>query len=135
MARTTVKAMKDPRATSPARVPPGAWPAAVPALRPQEAETLVAVIRTLCPHDWLADATYRDAAFALVNDAVADPHATITLREGLRALAADGFASRPEAQRVAKLANRAETPFFRMSLRRCRPLSLRLARGVGGLRL
>jgi hypothetical protein len=116
MTRVTVKAAKDPRTTPPLGVSAQTWPDSVPALSPREAATLVAAVRTLCPHDWLDDSPYRDTTLAIANDLAADPQALAIMREGLTAIETRGFASLTEAQRVAALTERTGTPFFRLCL-------------------
>jgi hypothetical protein len=116
MARVTVKAMKDPRVAPPPRISADAWPHSILALSPFESETLVAVIRTLCPHDWLDDAPYRDATFAMANDLLADPQTLTIMRDGLAALETHKFAALTEAQRAVLLTERETTLFFRFCL-------------------
>jgi hypothetical protein len=74
------------------------------------------IVRTLCPHDWLDDAPYRDTTFAIAHDLAADPQALAIVREGLEALETRKFAALTEAQRVAILAEYASTPFMRCCL-------------------
>nr|MCU0869977.1 hypothetical protein [Burkholderiales bacterium] len=56
-------AHKDPRLPAVVPLPPGdAWTTAIPTLTSAQAQTLVSVVRTLCPHDMLSLDVYRRAA-------------------------------------------------------------------------
>ncbi len=115
MPRITVTAAKDPRTAPPPRVSAETWPS-LPALAPRKSVTLLAVVRTLCPHDWLDNSPYQDATLAIAIDLAADADALAIMREGLAAIQTRGFTSLTVAQRVATLTELTETAFFRLCL-------------------
>lgn len=82
--RHPVTAARDPNARKRISGHSGAdWTSALAILSAIEAETLVALARTLCPHDWLGDTPYRTVALALDQDATADKGFLELLRQGL----------------------------------------------------
>jgi hypothetical protein len=107
-----VKAAKDPRAPTPPRLPPDGD--SIPGLSAVEAKILIAMVRTVCPHDWLEDRSYHDAAFGIVRSLDVAPHAHKILREGVHMLIDQGFLSLTETQRIALLVEQSETSFFRI---------------------
>lgn len=80
-------------------------------LNKQEARMLVAVARTLFPHDFLADSYYQGAVAAVDAKASADQTVAAAVKEGLAGLGAD-FILLAEAKREEKLKGMEKTPFF-----------------------
>jgi hypothetical protein len=91
--------------------PSRAWALELHALTSEEGATLMAVTRTIAPHDRLDDAAYALVVRAIDAAAAKDPVALASLREGLHRLG-PGFVSAPEAERVAALKALEHTPFF-----------------------
>lgn len=116
MKRNTVDAAKDQRAAPIPRVPEDGWPNSIAPLSASLAETLVAVVQTLCPHSWLGLASYRDATFAMWRDFAADPPTRDLMVHGLADIESLGFAAMAEDRRQATLRERAGTPFFNLCL-------------------
>ena len=85
--RHPVTASKDPKVQGrlPARAD-GSWTEALTKLSPNEAEALVAVVRTLFPHDWLSEVPYRTVVLVLDHDAAADNGVLDLLKHGLASL-------------------------------------------------
>jgi hypothetical protein len=94
-----------------ALVPGRAWAVDMHALSAAEAASLLAVTRTIVPHDGLDDAAYALVVASLDADAAASPETRTMLSSGIAALGAD-FATAPEASRVAKLKEVESGPFF-----------------------
>jgi hypothetical protein len=95
-----------------ALIAPGrAWALELHALTSEEGATLLAVARTIAPHDRLDDAAYALVVRAIDAAAAKDPAALASLREGLHRLGSR-FASMPETERVAALKALERTPFF-----------------------
>jgi len=92
--------------------PSRAWAVELKALTSGEGATLLAVARTIAPHDKLEDAAYAFVIGAIDGDAAKSPAALALLRTGLKRLGAD-FASAPEAERVRRLEAIESTEFFR----------------------
>lgn len=93
--------------------PSRAWALELKALTSPEGATLLAVARTIAPHDKLDDAAYAVVVRALDQDATNDPATLAKLRAGLKHLGA-GFASAPEPERVGRLQAIQSTGFFQM---------------------
>jgi len=91
--------------------PTRAWAVELNALTDAEGAALMAMTRTIAPHDRLEDAAYALVVRALDGDAAHDAAALARLREGIASLGA-GFASADEANRVAALKKIEKTPFF-----------------------
>src|SRR6185295_14523843 len=82
--------------------PSRAWAADLKAFTTAEGATLMAVARTIAPHDKLEDAAYAIVIQNIDGDA---------LKDGVTALG-PGFATAPENVRVAALKKVEQTPFF-----------------------
>jgi hypothetical protein len=94
-----------------ALVPGRAWSVDMHALSAGEAATLLAVTRTIVPHDGLDDAAYALVVAALDADAAGSPETRAMLTSGIAALGTD-FSAAPESERVAKLKAVETGPFF-----------------------
>ena len=109
-------AHKDPKLPPPPAAPEGPeWSEALTVLTPAVAETLVAVVRTLCPHDALADRVYRRVVMQHDRLAGASPGVATLIAQAVGAL--DGamplpFRERSESYRVAALKAIEATPAF-----------------------
>lgn len=93
--------------------PSRVWAVELKKLTSEEGATLLAVSRTIAPHDKLEDAAYAVVVRALDQDAANDPATLAKLRGGLPRLGA-GFATAPEAERVRRLRALESTEFFQM---------------------
>ena len=91
--------------------PSRVWAADLKAFTSAEGTMLMAVARTIAPHDKLEDAAYAIVIRSIDADAVKDPASGKLVKDGLTALGA-GFATAPEATRVAALKKVEQTPFF-----------------------
>ena len=95
-----------------ALIAPGrAWAVDLTAFTSSEAATLMAVARTIAPHDKLDDAAYALVIQALDSDATKDANIRKAFREALRRLGAE-FAKALEADRVAALKKVETSDFF-----------------------
>jgi len=92
--------------------PSRAWALDLRALGSAEAAALLAMARTIAPHDQLEDAAYALVVQALDAAAAGDAGQLALLREGL-ARFGTGFAAAPEAERVSVLKTVETTPFFK----------------------
>jgi hypothetical protein len=92
--------------------PARAWAVEFKALTSREGATLLAVARTIAPHDRLEDAAYAVVVGSIDGDAAKSPATLAMLRAGLARLGAD-FASATEAERVRRLKAMESTDFFR----------------------
>ncbi len=92
--------------------PSRAWALELKALSSSDGATLMAVARTLAPHDKLDDAAYAMVIQAVDADAAKDPQVHAMLREGIRKLG-PGFATAPEATRVQALTALESENFFK----------------------
>jgi hypothetical protein len=88
-----------------------AWAIDLNVLTSPEGATLMAVARTIAPHDKLDDAAYALVVRALDADATKDEKIRATLKEGLNQLGA-GFANSAENDRVDALKKTESSPFF-----------------------
>jgi hypothetical protein len=88
-----------------------AWAVPMSALTTADAATLMAMARTIAPHDKLDDAAYALVIKAVDEAAVKDDHIRKTIKEGITTLGA-GFATRPESDRVAVLKKIESSEFF-----------------------
>ena len=93
-------------------VPGRAWALDLKALSSSEGATLMAVARTIAPHDKLDDAAYALVIQSVDEDAARDAPTLTLLRAGIGRLGA-GFASAPEAARVQALTALQESEFFK----------------------
>jgi len=91
--------------------PSRAWAVDLHRLTSEEGATLMAVARTIAPHDGLEDAAYALVVQSADSDAAQDPNTLATLRGGCQRLGA-AFATASEAARVQALKGIESTPFF-----------------------
>ncbi len=95
-----------------ALIAPGrAWAVELSALSSAEGRTLMAVARTIAPHDRLEDAAYALVVKGIDADASRDPALRTLLGQGIAGLG-PGFATAPEAERVQALQKIERSPFF-----------------------
>ncbi len=92
--------------------PSRAWALELKALSTSDGATLMAVSRTLAPHDKLDDAAYALVIQSIDADAAKDPQILGMIRDGIGKLGA-GFATAPEAARVQALQAMESSVFFR----------------------
>lgn len=93
--------------------PSRVWAIELKELTSEEGAILLAVSRTIAPHDKLEDAAYAVVVRAIDQDAANDPATLARLRAGLPRLGAD-FASAPESERVRRLRAIESSELFRM---------------------
>ncbi len=96
------------------RIAPGrsrAWAVPMSALTTPEAAALMAMARTIAPHDKLDDAAYAFVIRAVDASAVKNDRVRKTIKEGIVDLGA-GFAKSPENDRVAVLKKIESSEFF-----------------------
>lgn len=91
--------------------PSPAWAEEIRTLTAAEAATLLAMARTLAPHDGLEEAAYGVVVKAVDGLMGADAGTATLVRDGLAALGA-GFAGAAEAARVGALQAIEHGPFF-----------------------
>ncbi len=89
-----------------------AWAVDLTALTSSEGATLMAMARTIMPHDKLDDAAYALVVQAIDEDASKDENTLKTLKEGVIRLGPD-FAMHPENSRVGTLKKMEGSEFFR----------------------
>jgi len=95
-----------------ALIAPGrAWAVPMSALTTPDAATLMAMARTIAPHNKLDDAAYALVIKAVDEASVKDDRVRKTIKEGIAGLGA-GFATRPENDRVAVLKKIESSEFF-----------------------
>jgi hypothetical protein len=105
---TGVLAIGSPLALiAPSRV----WAADLKAFTSAEGAVLMAVARTIAPHDKLEDAAYAIVIQNVDSDATKDPVTSKLMKEGVAVLG-EGFALAPESMRVEALKKIEQTPFF-----------------------
>jgi hypothetical protein len=92
--------------------PARAWAVDLVVLDTAEGTTLLAVARTIAPHDTLAEAAYALVVKAIDAECARDAATLTTLRAGVGQLGT-GFATAPEVARVAALTAVENTAFFR----------------------
>ncbi|MCC7461972.1 MAG: twin-arginine translocation signal domain-containing protein [Gammaproteobacteria bacterium] len=92
--------------------PSRAWALDLRALSSAEGAALLAMARTIAPHEKLDDAAYAVVVRALDSGAAGDAGQRVLLRAGLATLGT-GFATAPEAERVGALQAQETTPFFK----------------------
>ena len=98
-----------------ALLPSRAWAVELRVLSSAEAAALLAMIRTIAPHDTLDDAAYALVVNAVDGDAAGSPEARSNLESGIASLG-EGFALLPEDARVLRL-KRIESGAFFQSVR------------------
>jgi hypothetical protein len=91
--------------------PSRTWAVDLKALTSAEGQALMAVSRTISPHDKLEDAAYALVIQAVDAQASRDAGLLKTLRDGVAGLGT-GFATAPEEQRVAALKKIESSAFF-----------------------
>ena len=94
-----------------ALLPSRAWAVELRVLSSAEAVALLAMIRTIAPHDTLDDAAYALVVNAIDGDAAASTAARNDFRAGIASLG-DGFARMPEDARVQHLKELESGAFF-----------------------
>ena len=92
-------------------VPSRSWAVDLRVLSSAEGTTLMAVARTIAPHDKLDDAAYALVIQSIDADAAKDAQLLRLLRDGVHQLGA-GFASAAEPTRVQALKGMESSPFF-----------------------
>ena len=88
-----------------------AWAVDLVALSTGEAATLLAMARTICPHDRLDDLAYALVVQGIDADAHKDESTRKTLKDGIAALGR-AFATNPENERVDALKKIEASEFF-----------------------
>jgi hypothetical protein len=96
---TGVIALGNPLA---ALLPSRAWAVELQVLSSAEAAALLALIRTIAPHDTLDDSAYALVVKAVDGNAAASAEARAELKSGLASLG-EGFATVPEEARVLRV--------------------------------
>ncbi|HEV7714013.1 MAG TPA: twin-arginine translocation signal domain-containing protein [Steroidobacteraceae bacterium] len=91
--------------------PSRAWAADLKTFTSAEGATLMAMARTIAPHDKLEDAAYAVVVQSLDSDASKDELTRKLMKEGCATLGA-AFATAPENARVDALKKVEQTPFF-----------------------
>lgn len=91
--------------------PARAWAVELQALTTAEAATLMAMARTIAPHDKLDDAAYAFVIKAVDADARKDEHIRKMIKEGIASLG-PSFAKSSERDRVMTLGNIESSEFF-----------------------
>lgn len=115
--RYPVVARKDQRIKPPIRASAfDDWAVESLAISTNDAHTLVATTRLLCPHEWLEDVVYRTVVLAIDRHAAADTSFKSLLEGGIVKIRDQGFDSAPKPERVAILKSIETTPFFRALL-------------------
>jgi hypothetical protein len=94
-----------------ALLPSRSWALEMRTLTSSQAATLLAMIRTILPHDGLDEAAYALVVGALDADAATAPAARTRLTEGIDLLGPD-FAALPETGRVSALRAMESSEFF-----------------------
>ena len=91
--------------------PSRAWALELKALTSTEGSALMAVSRTIAPHDKLDDAAYALVIQSVDADASKDPQMLAMLRDGIKKLG-PSFTSAAEPARIQALKAMEPTPFF-----------------------
>ena len=91
--------------------PTRVWAADLKTFTSAEGATLMAVARTIAPHDKLEDAAYAIVIQSLDADAAKDPATGKLVKDGVAALGPE-FARAPESARVEALKKVEQSPFF-----------------------
>ncbi|HEV2701182.1 MAG TPA: twin-arginine translocation signal domain-containing protein [Steroidobacteraceae bacterium] len=92
--------------------PSRAWALDLKALTSTDGATLMAVARTIAPHDKLDDAAYALVIQSVDSDAAHDAPTLVMLRDGIRKLG-PGFATAAESARVQALTALESSVFFK----------------------
>jgi hypothetical protein len=95
-----------------ALLPGRAWAVELRVLSSAEAAALLALIRTIAPHDTLDDSAYALVVKAVDGDAAASAEARADLKTGVASLG-DGFTTVPEEARVLRVKAIESGAFFR----------------------
>jgi hypothetical protein len=90
-----------------------AWAVELTALSSSEGAVLMAMARTIAPHDKLEDAAYAMVVQAIDSDASKDESARKMIKEGLARLGSE-FAASAENERVGALKKIESSAFFKM---------------------
>jgi hypothetical protein len=88
-----------------------AWAVGLSALTTSEGATLIAVARTICPHDNLDDAAYALVAKSIDEDSSKDEKIKQLIQNGIARLGAS-FSTASEQNRVEALKRMETSPFF-----------------------
>jgi hypothetical protein len=97
-----------------ALIAPGrAWAVNLTAFTNSEAATLMAVARTICPHDKLDDAAYALVIKAIDGQASKDEDSQKTIKQGIAGLGGS-FAASAESERVGALEKIETSEFFQI---------------------
>lgn len=116
--RYPVVAKKDPRIKQPIRASGSDnWALQTLVIATNDAHTLVAAARLLCPHGWLEDVIYRTVVLAIDRHAATDTSLKRLLEVGIAKIRDQGFDSASKPERVVILKKIEKTPFFRALLR------------------
>jgi hypothetical protein len=91
--------------------PSRAWAVDLKTLTSAEGAVLMAVARTIAPHDKLEDAAYAIVVKSVDADAASDPALRAMIKENVQQLT-PAFATAPETERVALLKKIESSPFF-----------------------
>src|SRR5262245_31708618 len=91
--------------------PSRTWAVDLTTFTSAEGATLMAMARTIAPHDKLEDAAYALVIKGVDSDAAKDPGLAKLVKEGVQGLGTD-FAGATEEARVAALKKIEPTPFF-----------------------
>jgi hypothetical protein len=91
--------------------PSRAWAADLKAFTTAEGAALMAMARTIAPHDKLEDAAYALVIQGIDTEAAQDATSRKLVKDGLASLGPT-FATSPESARVAALKKVEQTPFF-----------------------
>ena len=94
-----------------ALLPGRAWAVELRVLSSAEAAALLAMIRTIAPHDGLDDAAYALVVNAVDGDAAGSAEVRTALKAGIASLG-DGFALMPENERALHLKGIESAAFF-----------------------
>jgi hypothetical protein len=94
--------------------PTRTWAIDLKALTSEEGATLMAMARTIAPHDKLEDAAYALVVQGIDAQAGGDPGLLKMMKDGTHGLGS-GFARAPEEQRVAALKKIETSPFFQIT--------------------
>jgi hypothetical protein len=94
-----------------ALLPGRAWAVELRALSSAEAATLLAMVRTIAPHDTLDDSAYALVVKAVDEDAAGSAEARAALKTGVAGLG-EGFSALPEEARALRLGAIESGAFF-----------------------
>jgi len=94
--------------------PTRTWAIDLRSLTSEEGATLMAMARTIAPHDKLEDAAYALVVQGIDGQAGSDAGLLKMMKDGIHGLGS-GFARAPEEQRVAALKKIETSPFFQLT--------------------